>query len=1301
MAFDFMSVNSVDAAWSDAAATNPHENIDICACAMCANGSEDQWGVEGEFNIQYSNVPDTTLSAAKDSFTYDEAAAQISRWNTKWDDDGTVAGNALGTPGDVTFSFLADSETSADTTSPVRNYREMSAIEIARTLEAIGEFEEVANLNFTRVQDAGSEYSTNASASEMAFQAIADYNGGWANPSWSDGTLNSSTVSVGVSGLENYGSWSYKTDMHEIGHAVGLPHPGDYNGSGATTYENQAVYAEDTYMYTVMSYWSHTITGGDTFERVYDDTGASAFIGGYATGLLLHDIAALQRLYGANMETRDGNTVYGFNSTESVDSHWNLDSWQDFFVASIWDGGGIDTIDASGYYEDQVISLVEEDFSSLGGLTFNLSIARGAVIENAIGGAGDDFLTGNAANNILNGGDGVDTVDYSALTGGIVLDLSAGSFTSAASGTDTLISIEGVIGTDGNDTLTGDAGNNYFEVRGGNDTVNGGNGIDYVGLRGGTEGVTVAANALSSGTLTIAGLGTNTLTSIEGIRGTEFADTFNGDAGVQLYHGGGGDDTFVVSNGADEYDGGAGNDTLDLRGSNARVSINLYDSIVTDSGNFGAFTIANFENVLATNNHDFINGTSGANVVYLYGGNDTIYAQQGDDIVYGGTGMDELRGWTGNDSLYGELGNDFILGQAGNDYLDGGDGNDNIEGGDGNDTLIGGAGADLLNGESGEDNIEGGDGDDVLNGGADDDVISGGLGNDVIRGEAGNDTLNGDEGADRIFGGLGNDTINGGIGNDDLRGDEGNDILNGGDGIDTLQGGDGDDTLNGDNQNDILYGNLGNDTLNGGEGDDRLLGQDGDDILNGGAGDDRIIGAAGIDTADGGAGNDIISGGDDNDVLRGMGDNDTVRGDGGNDELYGNDGDDTVVGGTGDDLVYGGAGNDVLAGNDDNDTINGGDGDDVLQGGNGDDTIRGGNDIDRLVGGFGMDTLYGDAGNDTLIGNGNNDTMYGGIGDDRLEGDGGQDTMHGGDGADTIYGGADVDTMNGDAGDDRIYGDGGNDIMSGGSGLDSIFGGDGADTINGDADDDTLRGNDGNDTLRGGIGDDRLQGDADNDTLYGDDGSDFLFGGLGVDILFGGEGRDVLYGNEGNDTLNGGAGVDRLRGNDGDDILNGGADNDVLEGGSNNDTLNGGLGEDLLDGGNGNDILVGDEAGDVLIGANGADSLSGGSGFDIFVFNVNDSLIGAEDTIEDYEAGEVIAIANHTFIGESAFSAGGSFEVRYTSASGGATFLELDRNGDGTVDERIDFNTAAEWDFSSNGQEIFGALASPGEGDLI
>jgi Ca2+-binding RTX toxin-like protein len=872
----------------------PHDALDICACAMCANGGEDEWGVDGIYNVAYESQSaadiDAILAATgKPIFTWDQAGAQISRWNVKWDDDGTVAGNAFGSPGELTYGFLQGSDLSTDTSN--RDYREMTAIEIAFTLVAINEFEEIANLTFIRVEGTGgSDYLDSQLDADMDFQAIDSFNGGW----MSGGIDNAVRISNGTQGLADYGSWAYKTAMHEIGHGVGLPHPGDYNGSGATTYENQAVYAQDTYMYTVMSYWSHTITGGDTFETVYDDMGNSAFIGGYATGLLMHDIAALHRLYGANMTTRDGDTVYGFNSTEAADSHWNLDNWDDFFVAAIWDGGGVDTIDASGYYEDQVISLVEESFSSLGGLTYNLSIARGAVIENAIGGAGDDFFVGNASNNTIDGGAGLDTIDYSGVGSGVTVDLSAGTFTIAGQGTDTLISIEGVIGTDFDDVLIGDANNNYFEMGFGTDTITGGDGFDIISLRGANSGVQVTAAFLNGGVITLPGLGTNTFTSIEGLRGTEFRDVFRGDAGLQYYDGGGGDDTFVVSAGGDEYDGGAGSDTLDFRGSATRISLTLYTNTLSDGGDYGSFTFEDFENVLATEGNDFVNASAADNEINTYGGNDAIYAQQGNDLVRAGAGNDYIGGWYGDDTIFGDAGNDRIEGQFGNDFLRGGTGIDTINGGDGEDLVNGDDGDDMLYGDAGNDTMIGGEGVDTMEGGS---------GDDNMRGNNGNDIIDGGDGNDYILGGNNDDVITGGLGDDQIRGESGVDVLSGDAGEDRLIGGDG------------------NDTLNGGDDDDRLFGQNGDDIMNGDGGDDIMRGGAGTDTMNGGDGIDALFGGGDNDILDGGADNDKLYGGNGNDDLEG------------------GGGNDRLFGQNDDDTLNGGTGKDFLTGGSGVDTF--------------------------------------------------------------------------------------------------------------------------------------------------------------------------------------------------------------------------------------------------------------------------------------------------------------------------------------------------------------------------
>ncbi|CAI0852622.1 Serralysin precursor [Serratia quinivorans] len=157
-----------------------------------------------------------------------------------------------------------------------------------------------------------------------------------------------------------------------------------------------ANYAEDTRQFSVMSYWDESLTGGDNG-------------GHFAAAPLVDDIAAIQYLYGANTTTRTGDTVYGFNSNTGRDFYTLTDSNQKL-VFSVWDAGGNDTLDFSGYTQNQRINLTEGSFSDVGGLKGNVSIAVGAVIENAIGGSGNDVIVGNDAANIIHGGAGNDVI---------------------------------------------------------------------------------------------------------------------------------------------------------------------------------------------------------------------------------------------------------------------------------------------------------------------------------------------------------------------------------------------------------------------------------------------------------------------------------------------------------------------------------------------------------------------------------------------------------------------------------------------------------------------------------------------------------------------------------------------------------------------------------------------------------------------------------------------------------------------------------------------------------------------------
>lgn len=517
-------------------------------------------------------------------------------------------------------------------------------------------------------------------------------------------------------------------------------------------------------------------------------------------------------------------------------------------------------------------------------------------------------------------------------------------------------------------------------------------------------------------------------------------------------------------------------------------------------------------------------------------------------------------------------------------------------------------------GSSGNDTISGTSRNDSVSGNAGQDLIQGNSGSDSIGGGLDNDTLSGNAGADLLTGDDGNDTLDGGTENDTLDGGRGNDSLFGDSGADVLTGGDGNDTLEGGTEND---------TLDGGTGGDVLFGEDGNDALNGSAGDDTLFGDAGSDTITGGLGNDALFG------------------DFGADLLIGSDGNDTLSGNLDNDTLDGGLGDDSLLGEDGADLLTGGDGNDTLLGLNGNDTLDGGLGSDLLKGADGADSMQGGDGNDTVSGGIDNDTLDGGLGDDDLLADAGADLLTGGDGSDTLSGGSDGDTLDGGLG---------NDLLQGDDGADFLIGSEGDDTLNGGSENDTLGGSIGNDSLLGGIGDDSLSGFNGNDTLSGEAGADSLQGGLGVDVLFGGSENDRLQGDGGADTL---------AGDDGDDVLLGGDNSDQIDGGAGNDTITGGFARD---------------------------DMTGGLGADRFVWNLNDfgtGLRAGADRVADFSQadGDVIdlslidastALAGNnafTFIGAAAFSGVGG-QLRFVQATG-HTYIEGDRNGDGTADFAI------------------------------
>lgn len=315
---------------------------------------------------------------------------------------------------------------------------QMAAIE-----QALQRWSDLTGITFQRVNDAGSQYSNSAT---MLFGCYNANDGAGAYAYYPGSTdsavtagdvwLNLGSVSTTAGGLQT-GSYSFFAIMHEIGHAIGLSHPGLYNAALGTTitYANNAQFVQDTQQYSIMSYFDESYTG--------------ASFGGYADTPMLFDVMAIQNIYGTNTTTRSGATVYGYGSTAGSTYDFSINSTPGL---CIWDGGGRDTLDCSGYSGGQTIDLRSGYYSSTNGLTSNVVIAYGTTIENAAGGSGNDVLTGNTANNVLrgnagtdnlNGGAGFDTAVFSGSSASYTITRSGGVVTiSGADGTDTLTNIE-------------------------------------------------------------------------------------------------------------------------------------------------------------------------------------------------------------------------------------------------------------------------------------------------------------------------------------------------------------------------------------------------------------------------------------------------------------------------------------------------------------------------------------------------------------------------------------------------------------------------------------------------------------------------------------------------------------------------------------------------------------------------------------------------------------------------------------------------------------------------------------------
>ena len=254
----------------------------------------------------------------------------------------------------------------------------------------------IANVTFSQV----TETATNVGDIRFAFSSAVDGKWGWsyypgsaaaAADVWINPTYATSTD-------WSAGSYNYDALLHEIGHGLGLKHPGNYNGSGG---------GNPPYLPADLDYRTYTIMSYNDLNPWFLDTAHNTYIEVVPETPMVYDIAAIQHLYGANNNYHTTNDTYTFQPSHP-------------FYMAIWDAGGTDTIDVSNFSTNCTIDLTPGHYSSILYInqgttsniytgTSNLGIAFGAIIENATGGTGNDTLIGNSANNLLNGGGGINT----------------------------------------------------------------------------------------------------------------------------------------------------------------------------------------------------------------------------------------------------------------------------------------------------------------------------------------------------------------------------------------------------------------------------------------------------------------------------------------------------------------------------------------------------------------------------------------------------------------------------------------------------------------------------------------------------------------------------------------------------------------------------------------------------------------------------------------------------------------------------------------------------------------------------
>jgi Ca2+-binding RTX toxin-like protein len=1094
-----------------------------------------------------------------------------------------------------------------------------------------------------------------------------------------------------------------------------------------------------------------TLYGGDGNDVLIGGAGADKLFGGAGTDTASYASAVtINMATGAHAGDAAGDT---FDSIELIQGSAAADIFIAGAGADNFDGAaGTDTLSYAA--SDAAVSVNLLTGAASGGYAAGDTVVN---FEKVVGSSFNDTFT--SSNATLEGGAGDDTYVVShqsvtiieATSGGNDLVLTStvsftiadnierltytgtGSFSGYGNASNNIIT-----GGVGVDTLRGLEGDDVLNGGDGNDILIGGLGADVHNGGAGTDLVTYAAAAAAV-----------TVDLVDGANAGEAAgDTYSD---IENFTGSTFNDTFVSGAGIDRLDAGAGTaDVISYAKSTSGVNVNLTTKVV--SGGFAeGDVLTNFESAVGSNWNDTLASSTSGHVLSGGKGDDTYVVghqlvtineatDEGDDLIittlatwtlaanferlsYSGTSAFTGIGNGDDNVITGGVGADTLRGMVGDDTLNGGDGNDILIGGAGADHLVGGAGTDTVRYESqvtvdmatgqheGDAAGDTFDGVELIQGSTSNDVFISGAGADKFDGNTGADTLS-YEGSDaavdvnlttgaasggyaqgdvitnfeRVVGSAFGDTLRSNTTGQTLAGGAGDDVyyISGatvtveeavGGGIDTVMTTGGASLSSMTNVENLIFigtgnfngfGNAGDNTITTGDGNDNLNGRDGDDILNAGAGNDELLGEAGDDILNGGDGDDSLYGGAGADQLNGGAGTDTARyqtavtinmltgvhtGDAEGDTfnsievIQGSSLADVFVAGVGADGFAGGGGVDILdyaastAGVNVHLTAN---------------TAAGGYAEGDTISGF--ETLIGTTFADTLGSATAGHSLQGGAGDDTYvigaTGVGIVDTS----GDDTIQTTLATFSMAALPQIERLSYAGGASFSGTGNSLDNVITGGGA-----------------ADTLQGGGGDDVLNGGGGNDTLIGDAGADTFNGGDGIDTvsyanatsavtldLAAGVGSGDAQGDTFNsiegfmgtgygDTIVSSAAAERLDGGAGPDLLSYAASTAAVNVNLTTNVVSGGYAEgDVI---KNFEVVLGSAFNDTLTSTTSGHWLRGGDGDDTYVITTTGITIteGAgqgndliSTTLANYSLGAWVEIERLTYTGSAAFTGTGS-----------------------------------------------------------